>query len=77
MHKAAAITHLRMPCEEEIVKHKEDRGRVLFPKQRGQDFYGQLLEGVGLTTSRSEAWDFTLVEVDAGVGDLMTLAGET
>ena len=68
------MSHLQTPEPDEIIKDADDRGRVLFPAQSGQDFYKRLFRALNLG-SDSGMWDFVIVEMDGGVCDLMELAG--
>ena len=53
------------------------RGRMVLTTQRGQPFYHQFFQGIGLFTKPTcSEWDFTLVEGDLGGLDLMRIAME-
>ena len=53
------------------------RGRMVLTTQRGQPFYHQFFQGIGLFTKPTcRHWDFTLVEGDLGGLDLMRIAME-
>ena len=74
-HKSVAITCLQPASAEEIVRDSSDKGRAMFPAQRGHALYKRLFERLGITQpGMSQAWDFTMVEADAGVGELMPMA---
>ena len=72
--RLAAINNLAPADVGEIVKETSDKGRVMFPAQRGRALYKRLLQFAGITAWPSQAWDFTDVEADAGVGELMAVA---
>ena len=62
------------PVTEEMVRDGTDRGRALLLAQRGNVVYKRLLENMRVARENNLAWDFTLVEADAGVGELMYMA---
>ncbi len=77
MQKGGSICKLPLPKEADIVKNPHDQGRVVFPPQRGPDFYRKLLFALGvLKQETAEPWDFVLVEEDAGIGDGLLVASQ-
>ena len=78
----AHLTHahglIKLPSliPDEVVKDENDRNRMLMPTQLGKSTYKSLFVSMGIVQPLAP-WDFCIVEADAGVGDLLDLAGDS